>query len=196
MLVTPIMFNYHPVYFVAFYTLLYCIVYTLIYRAGFGDAKWQASLNSPVSEPEAQLEQPEAQAQPETQPEAQQDYCEDLDEDLDDYTPAPYNHQLWPSPRPVNFVRAIIQSEPDFIPPCRRLTHAKAVDILAQRAHLTRREFLNVNPLSYTERYMKGLNALYLLKGSIDTLEYTLRKEAYKQELRRLENGSCVCPCY
>jgi hypothetical protein len=184
MLVThPIMFDYQPLYFVAFYSLLYCIIYTLIYSAGFADAKWQSSLKS--DEP-----------QPQPQPQPDQASCDEVDDLDEDYTPVPYNHALWPSPRPVNFVRAIIEANPEFNPPCRRLTHMKAVDILAQRANLTRREFLRTNPLSYSERYMKGLNALYLLKDSLDTLENTLRNEAYKQELRRIENGRCACPRY
>jgi hypothetical protein len=34
---------------------------------------------------------------------------------------------------------------------------------------------------------MKGMNALYLLKDSIDQLEQLLREETYKQDLRRIK---------
>jgi len=110
-------------------------------------------------------------------------------------TPVPYRHELWPSPRPVNFVKAILDEEPNF-KVSGRLAHVKAVDILAERAFMTRREFLRTNPITYSQRFMKGMNALYLLKDSIDKLEYLLRQETYKQELRRVENGKNHCPIY
>ena len=111
-----------------------------------------------------------------------------------EYTEIPYKHELWPSPRPVNFVRAIIEEEPD----CNliyhnRLTHQAAVDILAHRANMTRTEFLKTNPLTYSERYMKGMNALYLLKGSIDRLEDLLRSETRRQHFH-LVDGRTVYP--
>ena len=77
-----------------------------------------------------------------------------------------------------------------------RLAHVKAVDILAERAFMSRKEFLRTNPISYSQRFMKGINSLYLLKDSIDRLEYLLREETYKQELRRIENGKNRCPIY
>jgi hypothetical protein len=190
------------IYIAAFYTVIYCIVYTLIYNLGFANAL--AQQEKLVSEDEvvasSSVVQPVLQTENTLQEEL--DYQEDEDElrspeNLqDDYTPIPYNHALWPSPRPVNFVHAIIKADPDFKLYSHRLTHSKAVDILAQRAYMTRREFLNTNPLSYSQRFMKGLNALYLLKDSIDTLEDILRNESYKQALRRLENGRCACPRY
>ena len=112
-----------------------------------------------------------------------------------DDTPVPYRHELWPSPRPVNFVKAILDDEPNF-KVNGRLAHVKAVDILAERAFMTRREFLRTNPITYSQRFMKGMNALYLLKGSIDRLEYLLREESYKQQLRLHENGKNRCPLY
>lgn len=113
-----------------------------------------------------------------------------------DDTPVPYDHELWPSPRPINFVRVILEEDPSFKPNYRRLAHLKAVDILAHRADMSRREFLNTNPILYSERYMKGMNALRLLKDSIDTLENMLRKETRREDLRRIENGKNVCPVY
>jgi len=198
----PMTSDVDVIYIAAFYTVIYCIVYTLIYNLGFANAL--AHQEKLVSEDEvaasSSVVQPVLQTENTLQEEL--DYQEDEDElrspeNLqDDYTPIPYNHALWPSPRPVNFVHAIIKAEPDFKLYSHRLTHSKAVDILAQRAYMTRREFLNTNPLSYYQRYMNGLNALYLLKDSIDTLEDTLRNESYKQALRRLENGRGVCPRY
>ena len=148
-----------------------------------------------VAEPLLQA-QPLVQAEPLLQ-ENLDDNCDEPDENIEeDYTPIPYKHDLWPSPRPVNFVHAIIEADPQFKLSTRRLTHAKAVDILAQRAYMSRREFLKTNPLLYSEKYMKGMNALFLLKDSINRLEDTLRNESYKQDLRRIENGRCVCPHY
>jgi hypothetical protein len=201
----PMTSDFNVFYFVTFYTLIYCIIYTCIYNLGFSQAKAQvqAEANADQSRLPAADEQPVPQAEDVQRNQAPNALYEEQDEQdqpdevtEEDYTPTPYNHVLWPSPRPINFVRAIIEAEPEFRIYGRRLTHAKAVDILAQRAYMTRREFLRTNPLSYSERYMKGLNALYLLKDSIDTLEETLRNESYKQELRRIENGRCVCPHY
>jgi hypothetical protein len=103
-----------------------------------------------------------------------------------DNTPVPYKHQFWPSPRPVNFVRAILDEEPNFKVQG-RLAHSKAVDILAERAFMSRRQFLRTNPITYSQRFMKGMNALYLLKDSIDRLENLLREETYRQDLRRIK---------
>jgi len=194
-------------YFIAFYTLIYCIIYTVIYNIGFAHARAQAQsqpelytqkeqdasvpASSSVSEPVLQAEENEYGLKEELDDEQAH-----VDENNDDYTPVPYNHALWPSPRPMNFVQAIIQAEPELKVYGRRLTHANAVDILAQRAYMSRREFLKTNPLSYSERYMRGMNALYLLKDSIDMLEQTLRNETYNQELRRIENGRYMYPRY
>jgi len=198
----PMTSDVNVIYIAAFYTVIYCIVYTLIYNLGFANALAQQEkrISDHHVSAGSSVVQPVLQTENTLQEEL--DYQEDEDElsspenIYDDYTPIPYNHPLWPSPRPVNFVHQIIKAEPDFKLYSHRLTHSKAVDILAQRACMTRREFLNTNPLSYSQRYMKGLNALYLLKDSIDTLEDTLRNESYKQALRRLENGRCVCPRY
>jgi hypothetical protein len=43
---------------------------------------------------------------------------------------------------------------------------------------------------------MKGMNALRLLKDSIDTLENMLRKETRREDMRRIENGKNACPVY
>jgi hypothetical protein len=193
---------FNTFYFIAFYTVIYFIIYAIIYNIGFAHAKAQAQLqqgqDASVPDPSS-VSDPVLQAQ-------ENEFClqEELDDEQahadennnDDYTPVPYNHALWPSPRPVNFVQAIVQAEPEFKVYGRRLTHANAVDILAQRAYMSRREFLRTNPLSYSDRYMRGMNALYLLKDSIDMLENTLRNESYKQELRRIENGRRMYPRY
>jgi len=94
-------------------------------------------------------------------------------------THVPYKHEFWPSPRPVNFVKAILDDDPT-LKVEGRLAHVKAVDILANRASMSRREFLGTNPITYSERYMKGINAMYLLKDSIDRLETLLLQESNK----------------
>jgi hypothetical protein len=202
LVVVPTVSYFNTGYFIAFYTLMYYIIYTLIYNVGFADAKAQAqapqeqdaSVPDPsfVSDPVLQAQKNQYGLQEELDDEQAQ-----TDENLDNhYTPTPYNHPLWPSPRPMNFVRAIIKTEPDFKVYGSRLTHEKAVDILAQRAYMSRKEFLRINPLSYSERYMRGINALYLLKDSIHMLEDTLRNETYIQHLRRFENERSVYPRY
>jgi hypothetical protein len=102
----------------------------------------------------------------------------------------PYRHELWPSPRPSNFVRALIQHDPDFNPNRRRLNHATAVDILANRAFMTRKEFLQINPIIYMEKYMKDISVYDLLKDDLERLEQLLQKEAYTQQLYVIENGN------
>jgi len=202
LVVAPTVSYLNTGYFIAFYTVIYCIIYTIIYNIGFAHAKTHAQLQK---EQDASVPDPSSVSDPVLQAQ-ENEFClqEELDDEQahadennnDDYTPAPYNHPLWPSPRPVNFVQAIVQAEPEFKVYGRRLTHANAVDILAQRAYMSRREFLRTNPLSYSDRYMRGMNALYLLKDSIDMLENTLRNESYKQELRRIENGHRIYPRY
>jgi hypothetical protein len=192
---TPIVSYFTPFYIASVYMFLYYTIYRFLCNLGIGKPAPQLQpipseeqTTSFVSEPVLQAvdhvtEKDELQSLPE----------ENADEE---FMPAPYNHPLWPSPRPVNFVQAIIQAEPEIKLYNYRLTHSRAVDILAQRGYMSRREFLRTNPLSYSERYMKGLNALYLLKGSIDKLENMLHEECYRQELRRIENGRCACPSY
>jgi hypothetical protein len=102
----------------------------------------------------------------------------------------PYRHELWPSPRPSNFVRALIQHDPDFNPNRRRLNHATAVDILANRAFMTRKEFLKMNPITYMDKFMKDISVYDLLKDDLERLEQLLQKEAYTQQLYVIENGN------
>jgi len=102
----------------------------------------------------------------------------------------PYRHELWPSPRPSNFVRALLNHDPDFNPNRRRLNHATAVDILANRAFMTRKEFLQMNPITYMEKFMKDISVYDLLKDDLERLEQLLQKEAYTQQLYIIENGN------
>ena len=193
--------------FIAYYGIIYFGIYRLIRSAnkahsfGINDVPREVSSqesSSTVSEPVVQA--PESKRASAGSPE--QESIMDLSNNgipLDivqyDDTPVPYKHEFWPSPRPVNFVKAILEDEPYF-KLNGRLVHAKAVDILAERASMSRREFLKTNPLTYSQRFMKGMNALYLLKGSIDKLDHTLRMETYRQQLRRVENGKHSCPVY
>jgi len=196
MLVTaPMVSNYTPFFFAGVYMFLYYIIYRFLCNLGIGKPAPQLP-PIPVQEENASfVSEPLLQAADHV---TEKDDAQSLSEEniYEDYTPTPYNHPLWPSPRPVNFVQAIIQAEPEIRLYNHRLTHSKAVDILARRGYMSRREFLRTNPLSYSEKYMKGLNALYLLKGSIDKLENMLHEECYRQELRRIENGRCACPSY
>jgi hypothetical protein len=198
-------------FFIIYYGLVYLFVQSILATA---DSKPSLSTSKPddtevpsgeplssVSEPVLQAHaNSETDVQPASGTESEQESSLDLhhtsesyNPDECDYTPVPYRHELWPSPRPVNFVYAIMQHEPELKQFRRRLTHVHAVDILAQRASISRKKFLKTNPLTYSERYMKGINSLYLLKDSIDHLENMLRNELYKQELRRIENGRITC---
>jgi len=180
----------------------YGFVYYLDCRENAIRSKAEAT-QLPDEEPMSAVSEPVAEVQPDTQGQPQAEPIMDLVNtnkpiDLIEYddTPVPYDHELWPSPRPMNFVRVILEEDPSFKPNYRRLAHLKAVDILAHRADMSRREFLNTNPILYSERYMKGMNALRLLKDSIDTLENMLRKEMRCEDMRSIENGKNACPVY
>jgi len=163
-------------------------------------------LAKPIAQPLAQAEplaELQAELQAKAEPKAEPEPILDLSNSSVSYAfdessniPVPYNHELWPSPRPVNFVRVILEEEPNFRTSGKRLAHVTAVDILAHRADMSRKEFLNTNPITYSERYMKGMNALRLLKDSIDTLEDMLRRETRRHDLRRIENGKNACRVY
>lgn len=190
---------------VSYYGLIYFGILGIVYSADSANSnriKTELTNSSPkeplstVSDPILQTDQTSV-ARP-----SQQESPVDLSNHGDslsiiqyDDTPVPYKHEFWPSPRPVNFVKAILDDEPN-LKVNGRLAHVKAVDILAERASMSRKEFLRTNPITYSERYMKGMNALYLLKDSIDRLEHLLLQETYKQNLRRYENGKSICPVY
>ena len=95
-----------------------------------------------------------------------------------------YRHELWPSPRPVNFVKALVKG--DHVQIEGRITHGKAIEILSNRANMTPEQFLNTNPITYTKIFMPHqYNAAVLLGQSIQRLEDTIRRHQYLSELRR-----------
>lgn len=195
-----------PISFIAYYGFVYFTLFSLIYSANLANlatvnnllaaTSTQKSL-SIVSDPVLQADTVETVTSSEnTFPQKESivdssNYDDSISPVKFDDTPVPYRHELWPSPRPVNFVKAILNEEPECNVGFQRLAHVNAVDILAKRASMTRREFLNTNPLIYSEKYMKGIAALYLLKGSIDRLEQMLRGDTTKQQFR-LVNGRTV----
>jgi hypothetical protein len=77
-----------------------------------------------------------------------------------------YNHPLWPSPRPVNFVRHLIKN--NRVKPQGRLTHAKAIEILASYSNNTPEDFLKINHITYMKDYMPY--SPYLLGTNITQL--------------------------
>jgi len=94
-----------------------------------------------------------------------------------------YRHQLWPSPRPVNFVKALVKG--DHVRIEGRLTHGKAIEILARRAEMTPETFLKTDPLTYTKIFMPNqVNAAMLLGQSIQRLENTIRRYQYEEAWR------------
>lgn len=95
-----------------------------------------------------------------------------------------YRHELWPSPRPVNFVKALIKS--DYVQIKGRITHGKAIEILSNRSRMTPEQFLGTDPITYTKMFMPAhYNAAMLLGQSIQRLEYTIRRHQYLDTLRR-----------
>lgn len=197
-----------PITFIAYYGLIYFTVFSLVYSANLANlitlknlltnASTQKLLST-VSDPVLQADTVETVTSTEiTFPQKKSTVDSSNHDDTSrpvefEDTPVPYRHELWPSPRPVNFVKAILSEEPEFKVGNQRLAHVNAVDILAKRASMTRKEFLNTNPLLYSEKYMKGIAALYLLKGSIDRLEDMLRSETRKQQFH-LVNGKTAYP--
>jgi hypothetical protein len=190
--------------YLAYYCVLYVGVCSLVYASNpaYPTQNNLDSSNPPAQEPLSTVSDPVLQADTSGVAESDKEsalalptHGDSVKLDKFDDTPVPYKHEFWPSPRPVNFVRAILDDDPGF-KVSGRLAHVKAVDILAERAFMSRKEFLRTNPISYSQRFMKGINSLYLLKDSIDRLEYLLREETYKQELRRIENGKNRCPIY
>jgi hypothetical protein len=95
-----------------------------------------------------------------------------------------YRHEFWPSPRPVNFVKALVKADHVHIEG--RLTHGKAIELLASRAEMKPDDFLRVDPLTYTKAFMPSqYNAAMLLGQSIQRLEDTIRRHQYLNTLRR-----------
>lgn len=95
-----------------------------------------------------------------------------------------YKNEFWPSPRPVNFVKALVKGDHVHIEG--RLTHGKAIEILSNRAQMPPEVFLRTDPISYTKLFMPSqYNAAVLLGQSIQRLEDTIRRHKYLADLRR-----------
>ena len=95
-----------------------------------------------------------------------------------------YCNELWPSPRPVNFVKALIKS--DHVKIEGRLSHGKAIEILASRARVNPEVFMNMNPITYTNRFMPHqYRAAQLLGDSINRLKDFIAREQYLANLRK-----------
>ena len=141
-----------------------------------------------VTVPEVALETPDEPAvAPVEQPEPTPDI-------LIKHTPLPapryqgystdYKNDFWPSPRPVNFVKALVKSDHVHIEG--RLSHGKAIELLASRAGMIPEKFLKTDPITYTKLFMPShYNAAMLLGQSIQRLEDTIRRQQYLTELRR-----------
>jgi len=95
-----------------------------------------------------------------------------------------YRNELWPSPRPVNFVKALVKG--DHVQIEGRITHGKAIEILSNRAQMTPEQFLSTDPITYTKIFMPHqYNVAMLIGQSIQRLEYTIRRHQYLDMLRR-----------
>lgn len=58
-----------------------------------------------------------------------------------------YNHPYWPSPRAARFAKMLLKQNPLFPKPEGRLTHDKALKVMADYLNLSVHEFLHVKPL-------------------------------------------------
>ena len=95
-----------------------------------------------------------------------------------------YCHELWPSPRPVNFVKALIKS--DHLRIKGRISHGKAIEILSSRANMDPEEFLKVNPIMYSMAFMPNqYKAAVLIGQSIQRLEDIIHRHQYLATLRK-----------
>ncbi len=162
-----------------FYIYLY--VYDYMQKTQIKNNEFEVSSEEQQEQQESIISQPILQTE-------NSDY-----DKTNDTSTIPYRHEFWSSPRPVNFVKTLVKSDPYFKPEYKRLSHRTAVYTLASRANLSTQEFLKTNPILYSYNYMNGMNALYLLKDDIELLENTLRQQV-KKDYERLENGKISCP--
>ena len=109
---------------------------------------------------------------------------------------ANYNHRYWPSPRPVNFVKYLRRqcfykaSNYEDVSVKTRLTHTMALNILAKFANCSLEEFLEINPITYSEKYL-GYDSKYyhyrefpLLKGSYSKLYSEMAIDKWREECK------------
>lgn len=95
-----------------------------------------------------------------------------------------YKNEFWPSPRPVNFVKAIASAES--VKPEGRLTHGKAIEFLSKRAQMSPDAFLKTDPITYTKLFMPARYTAGMLIGkSIQDLEATIRRHQFIADLRK-----------
>lgn len=96
-----------------------------------------------------------------------------------------YTHDFWPSPRAVNFVKALARAE--HAPLEGRINHGKAIELLANRAQMSVDVFLNTDPITYTKLFMPSSYTPDMLIGSrsILSLQGKISKRQYLDTLRR-----------
>jgi len=58
-----------------------------------------------------------------------------------------YNHPYWPSPRAARIAKLLLEKNPLFPKPEGRMTHDKALKLMADHLGLSVHEFLHVRPL-------------------------------------------------
>jgi hypothetical protein len=95
-----------------------------------------------------------------------------------------YKSELWPSPRPVNFVKYL-----KVFSYTGRLTHKKALELLAADAKVTVAELLVMNPITYLEKVrrfsqkeIEAFHPLYSRRYKLyEYLTWKLKIEQYCQ---------------
>ena len=63
-----------------------------------------------------------------------------------------YNHPYWPSPRAARIARLLLEKNSSLQKPAGRMTHDKALELMAFALNLSVHEFLHVRPLDALQR--------------------------------------------
>ena len=69
-----------------------------------------------------------------------------------------YNHPYWPSPRAARFARLLLKQNTLLPKPEGRMTHDKALKVMADYLNLSVHEFLHVRPLDALQRLKLATN--------------------------------------
>ena len=83
-----------------------------------------------------------------------------------------YNHKFWPSPRAVNFVRYMIKNLDLPLKYEGRLSHEKALNILAVYANITVDQLLEINPFEYSKNILYSYHNLSITALGLNKIGY------------------------
>lgn len=83
-----------------------------------------------------------------------------------------YNHKFWPSPRAVNFVRYMIKNLDLPLKYEGRLSHEKALNILAVYANITVDQLLQINPFEYSKNTLGHYHTISIAPLGLNKMDY------------------------